>query len=1338
MARPTKSIDYLDIQITASAQQASQELERLTRNISDLGRTLSGVNVRPFINDLNQLGQSIRGINTTNLTRNMNRLTTSMSNYLRNTTRMASVNRTGLSAFNQFSRGANRLESVLQKVNNRINSLASRFHVANRASKSFAQTVGMLYAKFWLLIRGVKMLKSAVKSSMDYVEVLNYFEASFGQVAERGVSKWSEMGAESAQAYYDSFSERAKKVTADMSGFYPEKNGMLTSTNMTNLGMNPQQLMQYQSQFAQMASSMGTTSEQALHLSEVLTKLGADLASVKNMDFQDVWKDMSSGLVGMARTWDKYGANIRNANMQAKLHELGIEANVQKLSQADKALLRTIILLDASKYAWTDLSRTLNTPANQFRLLKNNIQMLGQTIGQLFLPLIAKVLPYINALVIALRRLFEWLAKILHIDLSGVLGGAGSQGADYSGISDLLDDTEDLGQALDDDTDSAKKFKKQLQGFDALNNLTSKDDDKTSGLDSALASGLLNDAFLDAIDDYLKAWKDAFDQLENKAKEIADKIVAFFKRLGKPIVEAWKKVGEKVKMQWYRAGQSLKLTFEHIARDFWKVWEQPETQKIFENIFETFGNIGEIVRHLSNKFREAWDANDNGLRILQAIRDIILKITDHIKSMSEKTIEWAKNLDLKPLFNKISEWLESLVPVVDKVMGVFEDFYDTVLLPLGKWVLEKGLPDLLQVFIDFNNDVDWDGLRSKLQKLWEHLEPFAERVGEGLIQFIDKIVDALADFINSDKFEHFLEKVEEWMDGVSAEDIAKAFEYLAKGIIALKVALVAFSAVKAVGEVAGAIGNIMAIFGAGGGGIVASEIAGTAGAIGGLSTALSTLATAIAGVIAVAGGWSVVDDTFFNGVEKITGQTDVIDRMREKYDGIKGFLEIWKDAGKIVSGQAFVKGGIDGITNSAMALSDAMDLASDGYVRSFEEMTEIMERFGGTEEDIETYRQHIIDLYEAGEKLHSSVGDWVEGAKSAQYGEEFSIFSKELDRAENVGVMVGNKFYKGLSETIKDTRNESVTSQFVDDKQLEAIGSRMKQYGKDAGIGYKEGASESLNDYSSMRSAWDNFKANNDLALEGVNLDMYEGGLKADESFGNGITDNAGFVNQEALKLGEGVVAEFHSIDEKTYNCGREYVVQTANGMASNESMITSRANSLTQKLSMVFENARNVMRSKGNNMMLGLLNGINSIVPSVISSVRSIANRITSAFSGVWKIHSPSLVMDEMGVNLMKGLQEGMESMYVPIDNSFNQFERSLTEVPEISDIASANVGKISANQTYNADNTETNALLRIQNGILQAILEKETGISSGDLFNSVMSSADSYFRQTGKKAFA
>lgn len=422
------------------------------------------------------------------------------------------------------------LGTNLGKTSSSMNGLENITQKATLNLKSMARQL-LAAAGIYVSIYGaVKGLKNAIKSSMDYVETLNYFNAAFGQVAEKAdLSSFEKMGYESAEAYFNSFSERAEQITQKMTGFKVSESGMLLNTNEKNLGINPEQLMNYQAMFGQMSNSMGVVSENALLMSDALTKIGADLASVRNMDFDKVWTDMASGLAGMSRTLDKYGANIRNVNLQQKLNELGIEANISALNQNDKALLRTIILLDSTRYAWGDMANTIQQPANQLRLIQSNFANLSRTIGNIFLPIIAKVLPYINAMVIALQRLAEKIVLLLgfeNFEWGGIGGGTSSDI-----LSQIYDDTEDVAGALSEATEKAKEFKNQLLGFDEVNKLTEPTED-ISTTDVGLSGGnvgALDTAFKDIVSEYQIAWNKAFEDMENKANNIADKIVNVFK-----------------------------------------------------------------------------------------------------------------------------------------------------------------------------------------------------------------------------------------------------------------------------------------------------------------------------------------------------------------------------------------------------------------------------------------------------------------------------------------------------------------------------------------------------------------------------------------------------------------------------------------------------------------------------------------------------------------------------------------------------------------------------------------------------------------------------------------
>ena len=1328
MANTSKSIDNLTIKITANAGEANDALETLIKNISTLGNTLNGIDTKTFTNGIKDIGTAVKGVKLTDFQKQMTKMSKAMSGYASAVAKVARNTTTTTSGFAKFKNGLGSLQSGLTKINTKIDSFASRMKRASKETKNFAQTVGLLYARFFLLIRGAKGLVSAVKSSMNYIEVLNYFNGAFGQVAERGVDQWSKMGYESAQAYYDSFAERAKKVTADMSGFFPEENGTLSRTGMASLGMNPQQLMQYQAQFAQMSSSMGTTSEQALKLSEVLTKLGADLASWRNMDFEDVWRDMASGLVGMSRTLDKYGANIRNANMEAKLHELGINATVKSLSQADKALLRTIILLDASKGAWHDLADTLNTPANQFRMLSNNVKLLAQTIGNIFMPIVAKVLPYINAFVIALRRLFEWLAKILGIDLSALT--AKDFGGDNSGISDLLDDAEDLSDALDDDANSAKKFKRQLQGFDALNNLTSKED---SGKDngSGIASGLLNDAFMASVKEYLDAWDEAFKKIENRAEAIADKIVQFFRDITYPLRKAWSVLGDDVIESWKGAFESFRDLLADIGDDFMTMWHENKTIRMFRNILTVVKDLGLVIDNLSTKLKEAWDYNDTGLHIFENLRDIILIITEHIKEMADATVEWSGKLDFTPLLSKMEEYLNSIKPVADAVWGAIQDFYEKVLLPLGQWVLEKGLPDLLQVFIDFNNKVDWDGLREKLAKVWEHLEPFAETIGEGIIIFIDKISQKLADFVNSDAFEHFVDKICEWMDNVTAQEVADFLEKLAWGIGLIKGSLVVIAGLTGLSTAVTAISNLFGIFGIGGvgGATVAGEIEAVGTSVGVLSGALQGLAGALAGLALVSVGWDLVDSKFFDVIERMTGQTEVIDRMREKYEGLTGAMKVFKDGLGFLTGDNIF--GIEGITSAQESYNIALEKLDQGFVMTNAQLDEVSQKFGWLEDDIQSYQELADSVVESIIESQNKIG-W-EGIKDRwKYrGNDIDTLVKEykerVDKATAQAVKSGSSTPMTLPANFK-----------VDENALRQAESKFKTAGYNLIQQVPKGANEGAQKYDSFKNAWNSFETNSTPSFESLKTRLYNKSATLPDTIAKGIASNTTAPKTAMTTLGDQCVAEYHKIDNKLYNASYTSTLQVKTGIQNATPNVVSSVNGLKSGLTSAFSGLSGTMQTQGYNLMVGLHNGIIQQANSILQTVSRVANNIVNAFSGIWQIHSPSKVMDEMGINLMEGLQIGMESMYSPIERSLTTFGNDLVEAPDLSSVGDvAKIGNVSSSQTFNADSSETNSLLRQQNALLQAILEKEMGIDANDLFRSVQKSASSFKKQTGLPAF-
>lgn len=627
------------------------------------------------------------------------------------------INKATNSLSNSFSRLSNstnglgnagkKLSSMIGAASSALTGFGNNANVTSKKVGSLTSQLAGLYAKFFTVTRGIKALWNSVNSASDYVETLNYFNSAFDQVTDGlDISKWQNAGVKSAEEYVGSFEKRAKELTKKMTGFEVSDAGDLTRISGGSLGLNPNDTMNYQATYAQMASSMGATADASTKVSQALTEIGADLASVKNLEFNDVWNDMASGITGMSRALDKYGINIRVANLQQELYNLGIDATVSSLSQSDKAILRTITILNSSKYAWADLASTINQPANQVRMLKSNFEALGRSIGTLFLPIVAKVLPYINGLVMALERAFSWLAKLLGIKLSDYVSSTGKASVD---MGDIADSTDNAASGLDNANDNAKKLQKTLSvlSFDELNQLN---DNKTSSSSGSSGSGALGSAHIPELDaafdkalsDYQKAWDQAFANVENKAQTVSDKIIKAFKQIrknAKPTTAAIKKL--------YNEGLSRLGNFSiNALKNLWKNYLQP---------------IGK------------WSlSNNSGLpRFFNITNDLLTKIN------------WLKlQTSLEGLFTMLQK------PTQFVWTGLM-DFYEHFLVPVGTWTMNGAIPQLVDALTSFGNNIHWEELNKSLKNFWDALAPFAKNVGQGIVDFYKDLLNVGDNFINS-------------------------------------------------------------------------------------------------------------------------------------------------------------------------------------------------------------------------------------------------------------------------------------------------------------------------------------------------------------------------------------------------------------------------------------------------------------------------------------------------------------------------------------------------------------------------------------------------------------
>lgn len=536
----TNSINRMGKIDTSGLSRISSALKTFSADMA--GTKVDGIgDIASIASSISKLGGVASGRAITNiplLAKNLKQLFTTLStapnvseNIIRMTNALAGLASTGAAS----GRAANSL-------GRNLNTYTSSAKRATKSTFSLAAAFGKFYATYFLVIRGIKSLWKSIEGTTDYIEAFNYYTVAFNKVGKEWGKDFEKYGYDNAEDYAQSFGNRVNELLGKMSGLKVDVDGgLISESGMKNLGLNLQEITQYASQLASITNSLGQTGEVTTAISKSMTMLAGDISSLFNVDFSTVATNLQSGLIGQSRALYKYGIDITNATLQTYAYKYGIEKAVSEMSQAEKQQLRLLAILDQSKVSWGDLANTINSPSNMIRQFTNNVKEAGMVLGQLFIPVLQKVLPVINGVVIAIKRLLVSVANLLGIKIDFSSFGQG-----VSGYNEELEDTAD---ALDKVGKSAKNAQSGIRAFDKLKVISMP---KSSGSGSgAGGAGIdLTKEIMDATAEYEKVWQEAFDKMQNTAMGWADKI----EKLLEPVKKLFK---DFFNGDFFEAGQDL-------------------------------------------------------------------------------------------------------------------------------------------------------------------------------------------------------------------------------------------------------------------------------------------------------------------------------------------------------------------------------------------------------------------------------------------------------------------------------------------------------------------------------------------------------------------------------------------------------------------------------------------------------------------------------------------------------------------------------------------------------------------------------------------------------------
>ncbi len=380
--------------------------------------------------------------------------------------------------------GYNNAQKNLKTYKNTLSGMSTDANRSSASLKGLGASFGIVNKAVSIggLLAFSKTLSSSISNAMDMIETANLFSVSLGNMEDQAL--------ETVDALNEAF-------------------GLDTTNLKDQIGT-----------YSLLARSMGATDKQAETLATNTAKLALDLSSLTNVPINQVMADLKSGLIGQSETVYKYGIDVTEASLKQEALNQGITTSVRNMSQGQKLLLRYNVMLNQTGLAQGDFAKTIESPANQLRVLQARITTLSRAIGSIFLPMLASILPYLNAFVIILTRVANSIAQFFGAD-SFV-----ETNSQQTALGTISEDADDASSNIDSATSSAKKFKNALMGIDEINVLPSQDDSSGTGGGTSTGGGISSMADLD-----LPSYDNLMDNVSSKAQDLADKLQSKFETI---------------------------------------------------------------------------------------------------------------------------------------------------------------------------------------------------------------------------------------------------------------------------------------------------------------------------------------------------------------------------------------------------------------------------------------------------------------------------------------------------------------------------------------------------------------------------------------------------------------------------------------------------------------------------------------------------------------------------------------------------------------------------------------------------------------------------------------
>ena len=521
VTKVVNSLDKLASSI-ATLKQASAGMSGLDKitsflnGLSNVNTTASAKSINTVVNAIKKIPSAVSGLNGVDFY-SMSGSITQLTNALAPLSILDASNLKALgSAFNAIGKVPDLTDKLKATDLDSFASSCQKISVALTPLASQLDKVGNAFAKLppqlsKVVTQANRVTAANEKQRKSYLSLSNQMNGFMRNMAKLVSLKAIAEYLGNAVAKFNDFYEATDLFHNAMGNLSGEADTLISKMQGL-LGVDPTKAMTYMATIQSLGTSFGLTSDKAYILSKNLTQLAYDEGSYWNKNVAETFTAMSSAISGEIEPIRRLGVDLSQARLQQELLALGFNKQVSSLSQADKAVLRYIAIMKQTANVQGNLAQTIQSPANQIKILKAQLDMLAKSVGSLLYPAMKSILPPLIAAVQLIREFVQWVAKLMGVKVV------------FTDFTKSADSVGGIGDAMDNTTDSTKKAAKALKdytmGFDELNIIDPTQGSSGSG-SGASAGNILGDVDLSGYDmfkQYNEEFAKQIDAIKQKIK----------------------------------------------------------------------------------------------------------------------------------------------------------------------------------------------------------------------------------------------------------------------------------------------------------------------------------------------------------------------------------------------------------------------------------------------------------------------------------------------------------------------------------------------------------------------------------------------------------------------------------------------------------------------------------------------------------------------------------------------------------------------------------------------------------------------------------------------------